>query len=239
MVSAGKPGQQTRPDILSAVQQYIRMKGSLHLTNGSAKPLLLSNIYGVLRGPKRRRFLRTRRWRGKCNATRFIFAGRSAAPLQPGDLEHLHDDFLGAFQITKTGQLKRTMPGAMHIDKLNNIHKGLHSEKASILTNVARQAKGKETAIPMPVDIDAKENRWDYETFLSGLYHSSVEATRCNPRAFTVPDSKKVPYECSGSIRSPNPVSLYVFPPQCHGCSLMQSVNKGLKSSPGLGSVSE
>jgi len=59
------------------------------------------------------------------------------------------------------------MPGATHIDKLDNMRKGLHSEKASILAAVARQAEEKETAIPMPVDIDAKENRWDCETILS------------------------------------------------------------------------
>jgi protein LTV1 len=87
--------------------------------------------------------------------------------LQPGDIEHLVDDFLDDFQITETGQLKRTIPGATPMDKLENMRKSIDPGKAAILAAVERQARQKEKPIPMPVDIDEKEDKWDCETILS------------------------------------------------------------------------
>jgi hypothetical protein len=64
--------------------------------------------------------------------------GSDEAPphLEPGDLVHLRDGFLDDFQITETGQLKRTASGVTHIDKVDNMRKGLGSEMAFIIAAI-------------------------------------------------------------------------------------------------------
>src|ERR1700761_4882777 len=86
--------------------------------------------------------------------------------INSADFQHLTDDFLNNYEIVGGRKLRQVMPGETGTDKLDALRTALGKDR--ILEHIQRQAQTPErdNEIPMPVDIDDIQDRWDCETIL-------------------------------------------------------------------------
>ena len=81
--------------------------------------------------------------------------------MERADFEDMMDDFLYNYEVV-AGKMRPTLPGSA-TEKLDTVRKALGEAKL----RDSEESESEDDDMLMPLDVDAKKDRWDCETILS------------------------------------------------------------------------